>query len=128
MAPKWNRLKIEAFRRKLIDDPTDDDRSSDEQTQLSWSVEIYNTKPNLEVPYPQTRAEARVGQSQAQKDSPSQSHEEGSEETACSMPQMTISREEQSSEWASEDRGYFESSVTPSSSLAPDASTPRWWS
>lgn len=62
MAPKGNCSKIEAFRRKLIDELTDDERTP----QPSGSFEIYDVLPDPEDGVPQTRAATdRAAQTQA---------------------------------------------------------------
>lgn len=86
MAPKENRSKIKAFRRKLVDEPTDDEWTP----QLSGSLEVYDVSSDPQAEVPQTRAAAtRAVHTQAQANNPSQSKEEGSEEIGSCMPQMT---------------------------------------
>lgn len=93
MALKGKWPEIEAFRKQLIDEPTDDEWSP----QPSGSVEMYDNQPDLVAPQLYMRAIATTMQPETQHDSPSQYYKEGSERTRSSMPQMTRSREEQSS-------------------------------
>lgn len=62
MAPKGNHSKIKAFKRKLRDEPTNNEPSDTKQTpQLSGSLEIFDAQPDPEAPRPQTRAAAIAG-------------------------------------------------------------------
>lgn len=71
-------MKIEAFIRELIDEPTNNEWTS----QSSGSLEIHDVSSDLEVEVPQTiTAVARSALTQALVDSPSQFEEEGSEES-----------------------------------------------
>lgn len=86
MAPKVNQAKIETLKMQPRDKSTDDEHSNEKQTQLSGSVEVYDTQPDQAVTRPQTRVGARVMQTQAQTVSPSQSYKECNERTGSSMP------------------------------------------
>lgn len=71
MSLKVNRAQIEAFKRQLRDEPTDNEHSDDNQTQLSGSMEGYDSQPEPVVTRPQMRGLARAGQTRVQTASPS---------------------------------------------------------
>lgn len=49
---KDKRAEIEAFRKKLIDKPTNEEHTDNEQTQLSGSLEIIYAHPDPTVRVP----------------------------------------------------------------------------
>lgn len=107
MALKGQRQKVEAFRRKLIDEPTNTEHSGDEQSQLSGPMQNYDTQTDLAAPSPQTRAAAKRAQTHASGDSPFQYDEEGNDESVNGLPQMTTLGMECSSEEGSQDKRSY---------------------
>lgn len=90
MTPKSKGTEIEAMRRWLSDEPSDNDQT----TQMSGSLEIPDVQPDLEAAIPQTRATTRAGQTQAPI-SCSPQFEEGNNNRS-KLPQMTPFGEESS--------------------------------
>lgn len=119
MAPKGKCSKIKAFKKKLIDEPTNEEHSDNE------SLKVVNVLLDPEVRVPPTRAATKAAQTQAHVDIPSQSDEERNDESDDILPQMTPSGMKSSSEEGSQDRGDAQSSVAPLVSEAPDP-TYRW--
>lgn len=105
MAPKDKYVEIKAMWRRLRDETSYDDQT----TQLSGSLEIIDVQPNPKAAIPKTRVATRVAHTRALVASAPHSEEEDSNGSGRS--QMTLFEEQSNSMGGSEDRSKVEFSI-----------------
>lgn len=81
MAPKSKDATMEAFKRWLVNEPSEVEHSDDNQAQLSGSIEAMNIRPDPKAEVPQMRAaNIQAAQTSVHDVRSSQSDEEGSDD------------------------------------------------